>query len=176
LSSEIESAIHLQDYSRKPSIEGVNLINLRRFNDDGGSFTELARIEDGVFTEIPDFKIAQVNFSDMEPNSIKAFHVHRKQTDVWFVPPSDKILLVLADLRQDSPTNGTLMRIIVGDGNPRLVVIPPGVAHGCKNLGQGKAHLIYFMNEQFSPEADQCDEWRLTWDHFGAALWEVQKG
>ncbi len=174
--AEIEKIVHLQDYKKKSSIDGVRSINLRRFNDDGGSFTELLRIEDGIYAEIEGFKIAQINFSDMEPGTVKAFHIHHKQTDVWFVPPDSKVLLILADLRKDSPTNGNLMRFVIGDGNSRLIVIPPGVAHGCKNLGMNKAHLVYFMNEQFSAEPEQCDEWRLPWDHFGAELWEVQKG
>jgi len=173
---EIEQIVHLQDYGKKPSIEGVRIINLRRFNDEGGSFTELARIENGVFAEVPGFKIAQINFSDMEPQSIKAFHIHRQQTDIWFVPPDSKILLILADLREDSPTSANLMRFVIGDGNSQLIVIPPGVSHGCKNLSQNKAHLIYCMDKQFSTESKQCDEWRLPWDHFGAQLWEIQKG
>lgn len=173
---EIEQVARLQNYGEKSSIEGVGIIKLRRFNDDGGSFTELSRIEDGMFTEVPGFKIAQINFSDMVPQSVKAFHVHRRQTDVWFVPPDSKILLILVDLRADSPTNGNLMRFVIGDCNSQLIVIPPGVAHGCKNIGQEKACLVYFMDQQFSVETEKCDEWRLPWDHFGAQLWEVRKG
>ncbi|MFH1213073.1 MAG: dTDP-4-dehydrorhamnose 3,5-epimerase family protein [Candidatus Neomarinimicrobiota bacterium] len=173
---EIDQVAHRQDYNPKPTIEGVNILPLRRFNDDGGSFTELTRLDNGISQEIKGFSLAQVNFSEMDPQSVKAFHVHRQQTDIWFVPPGSKVLLVLVDLRTDSPSNGKLMRLIIGDGNSKLVVIPPGVAHGCKNLGCGKAQLIYFMDKQFSAQADQCDEWRLPWDHFGADLWEVQKG
>ena len=36
----------------------------------------------------------------MDPGVIKAFHLHRRQTDVWFVPPGDKMLLVLLDVRR----------------------------------------------------------------------------
>jgi dTDP-4-dehydrorhamnose 3,5-epimerase len=173
--TEIEQKVHLQDYSRKPSIEGVQIINLHRFNDDGGSFTELLRLKDGLSAGLDNYYLAQVNFSDMDPDCIKAFHVHRIQTDIWFVPPDSKVLLILADLREDSPTNGSLMRFVTGDGNSRLIVIPPGVAHGCKNLGGNRAHLIYFIDQQFTPEPEQCDEWRLPWDYFGAQIWDVQK-
>jgi len=30
----------------------------------------------------------------MDPGVIKAFHLHRRQTDVWFVPPGDRMLRV----------------------------------------------------------------------------------
>ena len=36
-------AYSIQDYSPVPMIEGVEIVNLRRFNDDGGAMTELAR-------------------------------------------------------------------------------------------------------------------------------------
>ncbi len=176
LKKEIEQIVHLQDYAGKPTIEGVKVITLRRHNDDGGSFTELARITNGDFSGVENFKIAQINFSEMEPQSVKAFHVHRQQTDIWFVPPDSKILLILIDLRENSATNGQRMRLVIGDNNSQLIVIPPGVAHGCKNLGLKKAHLIYFMNKQFSPEPSECDEWRLPWDYFGGEIWEVNKG
>jgi dTDP-4-dehydrorhamnose 3,5-epimerase len=95
---------------------------------------------------------------------------------VWYVPPSDKLLLVLADVRKGSPTEGLVMRTVLGDGNSRLVRIPPGVAHGCKNLRPAApTAIIYFVDVQFSTD-EQCDEGRLPWDHFGAAIWDVERG
>ncbi len=165
-----------QDYSPKKRIEGVEIVELKRFNDDGGSMTELGRLEQGVHKQLPGFVVRQINFSVLEPLAIKAFHMHRRQTDVWFVPPGDKILLVLADVRAGSPTEGQVMRFVLGDGNSRLVRIPPGVAHGCRNLRPATTStIIYFVDVQFTVD-EQCDEGRLPWDHFGAQLWEVERG
>jgi dTDP-4-dehydrorhamnose 3,5-epimerase len=173
---EAAAAYGVQDYSAKPMIAGVELVQLRRFNDDGGSMTELGRLQDGVHADLPGFVVRQVNYSVMEPLAIKAFHLHKRQTDVWFVPPSDKILLVLGDVRAGSATQGMVKRIVLGDGNSRLVRIPPGVAHGCRNLRPAAPSLIvYFVDVQFSTGSD-CDEGRLPWDHFGAAVWEVERG
>lgn len=169
-------AYSVQDYSGTREIEGVEIVTLRRFNDDGGAMTELGRFEGGEVAGLEGFTARQMNYSTMEPLAIKAFHLHRRQTDVWFVPPSDKILLVLADCREGSPTEGQVRRIVLGDGNSRLVRIPPGVAHGCKNLRTAASSaIIYFVDVQFSTD-DQCDEGRLPWDHFGAELWEVERG
>jgi dTDP-4-dehydrorhamnose 3,5-epimerase len=173
---EAAAAYGVQDYSAKPMIAGVELVQLRRFNDDGGSMTELGRLQDGVHAELPGFVVRQVNYSVMEPLAIKAFHLHKRQTDVWFVPPSDKILLVLGDVRAGSATQGLVKRIVLGDGNSRLVRIPPGVAHGCRNLRSAAPSLIvYFVDVQFSTGSD-CDEGRLPWDHFGTAVWEMERG
>ena len=165
-----------QDYSPKQPIEGVEIVELRRFNDDGGAMTELGRFDGGLHKQLPGFEARQMNYSVLEPLAIKAFHLHKRQTDVWYVPPSDKILLVLADVREGSPTEGQVMRFPLGDGNSRLVRIPPGVAHGCKNLRTAQpSAIIYFVDVQFSID-EQCDEGRLPWDHFGAELWEVERG
>lgn len=165
-----------QDYSPKVAIEGVEIVQLKRFNDDGGAMTELGRLDGGVHQQLPGFVVKQVNYSVVEPLAIKAFHLHERQTDVWYVPPSDKILLVLADVRAGSPTEGQRMRVVLGDGNSRLVRIPPGVAHGCRNLRPvSPSTIIYFVDVQFSIGAE-CDEGRLPWDHFGTEVWEVERG
>jgi len=174
--AQAETAFSVQDYAKKGEIDGVQLVELRRFNDDGGAMTELGRLDEGVHQALPGFVVRQINYSVLEPLAIKAFHLHRRQTDVWYVPPSDKLLLVLADVRAGSPTEGLVRRYVLGDGNSRLVRIPPGVAHGCRNLRPAiPSAIVYFVDVQFSAGAD-CDEGRLAWDHFGADLWEVERG
>ena len=41
--AEAQAQYAKQDYSPKQPIEGVEIVELRRFNDDGGSMTELGR-------------------------------------------------------------------------------------------------------------------------------------
>lgn len=173
--TEARGAYSIQDYSPQPQIEGVEIVELRRFNDDGGSMCELARMDSGKLKGLDGFEARQMNYSVMEPQAIKAFHLHKRQTDVWFVPPSDKMLLVLADCREGSKTEGLIKRIVLGDGNSRLVRIPPGVAHGCRNLRTAsQSAIIYFVDVQFSTD-EYCDEGRLPWDHFGSDVWEVER-
>ncbi|MFT5288325.1 MAG: dTDP-4-dehydrorhamnose 3,5-epimerase-like enzyme [Planctomycetota bacterium] len=175
LNNEALQEYSVQDYSKKTTIEGVQIHELRRFNDDGGSMTELGRLDGGFLEGLEGFEARQMNYSVMEPLAIKAFHLHKRQTDVWFVPPSDKMLLVLGDMRKDSPTEGLVQRIVLGDGNSRLVRIPPGVAHGARNLRPAsQSVIIYFVDVQFSM-GDDCDEGRLEWDQFGADVWEVER-
>lgn len=175
LNPQAEDRIRVQQYGAAPSIDGVELVALRRFNDDGGSMSELVRFdgEGGVLGELDGFRPAQLNYSVVQPGTIKAFHLHRRQTDVWFVPPEDRILLVLADMRDGSPSEGARMRRVLGDGRSELVRIPPGVAHGCRNLGGTAARILYVTDLHFSPEPDACDEGRLPWDLFGADVWDV---
>ncbi len=68
------------------------------------------------------------------------------------------------------------MRAVLGDGVSRLVRIPPGVAHGVRNLAAAHGRIIYFTDLHFSPDPDACDEGRLPWDYLGAEVWEAGRG
>src|SRR5713101_2763850 len=176
LSDTAKRAFAQQTYGPAPEIDGVQLVELKRVTDDGGSFMELARLQQGMPAALPGFECRQVNYSEMDPGVIKAFHLHRRQTDVWFVPPDDKMLVVLLDVRAHTKSHGAQRRIVLGDGQSRLLRIPPGVAHGVKNLAPSRGRIIYFVDVQFSPDPDQTEEGRLPWDFAGADIWNVARG
>lgn len=169
------SQLTQQDYTKKQPIEGVQIIELPWFTDDGGFFMELARFEEGIHQQFPDFSIKQVNYSEMMPGVIKATHIHMNQEDIWFVPPSQRLLVGLKDMRKGSESEGVEMRFVMGGGKPRLVYIPRGVAHGAANLWSAPAAIIYFVNNTFSPDPETSDEYRLPWDVFGKEFWEMSK-
>ena len=170
-----KAAFSFQDYTAAPRIEGVEIVDVRRFHDDGGAITELGRLTAGAHAALEGFEVRQFNYSEVEAGAIKAYHLHRRQTDVWYVPPCDRLLLVLHDCRAGSPTEGVTMRFVLGDSTSRLVRIPPGVAHGCRNIAATTGRIIYMVDVQFSTDAD-CDEGRLPWDYLGAEVWEVVRG
>ncbi len=176
LDARAKSAFFYQDYGGSSAIDGVEIVELRRFNDDGGAITELGRLTNGQHGQLPGFEAKQINYSEIEPGVIKAFHLHHRQTDVWYVPPSDRVLLVLHDCRAGSNTEGQTMRFPIGDGRSMLVRIPPGVAHGCRNIGAATARIIYMVDVHFSAVDGETDEGRLPWDHLGADVWELTRG
>ena len=124
INDKARAAFSFQDYAGRVAIDGVQIVELKRFNDDGGAITELGRLDAGVHKQLAGFEARQINYSEMEPEAVKAFHMHHRQTDVWYVPPCDKLLLVLHDCRTGSPTEGKTMRFVLGDGKDRLVLDP----------------------------------------------------
>jgi dTDP-4-dehydrorhamnose 3,5-epimerase len=172
LTNDAEERYRTQDYAPPPRIEGVEVVELRRFNDDSGAMTELARVSSGEVEGLQGFKLAQINDSVVAPGAIKAFHVHRRQTDLWYVPPEHRVLLVLVDVRQGSPSERVVVRMMLGDGHSRLVRVPPGVAHGCRNLGGAAARIVYLTDLHFSADPQRTDEGRLPWDFVGPEIWE----
>jgi dTDP-4-dehydrorhamnose 3,5-epimerase len=83
---------------------------------------------------------------------------------------------VLLDVRAESRSVNVRRRLVLGDGTSRLVRIPPGVAHGVRNVSAARGRIIYFVDTHFSPAPDQCDEGRLPWDFAGAEIWDVIRG
>lgn len=163
-----------QSYARKRAIEGMKLIELKRFTEDGGSFAELLRVAGGAVAGVDGFDLAQVNYSDMEPGVIKAWHVHFRQEDLWFVPPICKLLVGLHDARKGSPSCGVSQRFVMGEGRAQLLLIPRGVAHGAANLSNQRQILMYFVNGQF--DAHEPDEHRLDPFFLGRDFWEIHAG
>jgi dTDP-4-dehydrorhamnose 3,5-epimerase len=133
------------------SIHGVIVNELVTHADERGFFRELIRETDEGFE-----RFGQWSHSLMYPGVTKAWHVHQRQTDWWYVIGAIKAALY--DTREDSPTKGQLMELLMGDGNPNCLKIPPGVAHGCRALE--RSHLLYVTSHVYSPE----DEGRIPHD------------
>lgn len=175
LGPEFQAALTTQEYTKKTPIEGVRLIDLRLMIDDGGSFAELVRFdENGCLLAIPEFKVRQSSYSQVLPGAVKAFHLHYNQEDVWFVPPTDRLLIGLIDARKGSPTYNTSMRFVMGGGKAQLLYIPRGVGHGGANIGTEPATILYYVNQQF--DLNDPDERRLPWDFLGKEFWQITQG
>jgi dTDP-4-dehydrorhamnose 3,5-epimerase len=174
IGEEYRDLLTTQDYSKKETIDGIKIVELKQFSDDSGSFNEVARLNSGLLEDFPDFEPKQVSYSLMEPGTVKAFHLHLKQEDLWFTPPGDKLIIGLVDLRSNSKTYKIEQKVILGGGRALLIYIPRGVAHGAANLTNKSSQIFYFVSEQFNPE--DPDEKRLPWDFLGKDYWEKQPG
>jgi dTDP-4-dehydrorhamnose 3,5-epimerase len=138
-------------------IEGVRLKRLTKHCDDRGFFAELVRDDEPELFA----RFGQASWSMSYPGVIKAFHYHEKQDDLWFFP-SGNAQVVLYDLREDSSTHGETDVYYLGEENPVMLLIPKGVAHGYRVLGQKPATIIYFTTESYN--RDHPDEKRIRWD------------
>lgn len=106
-------------------------------------------------------KFGQTTFTVAYPGTIKAFHWHKKQDDLWFIA-AGRAMIVLYDLRDGSPTKGETQTILADENEPQLVLIPVGVAHGYKALGDKPVLLFYHTTETYN--AASPDEQRISYD------------
>src|SRR4030088_1035234 len=111
----------------RASIDGVVVKELVTHADDRGFFREVIRETDEFFDHF-----GQWSHSMMYPGTAKAWHIHQRQTDWWYVIGAIKVALY--DTREGSTTKGELTEFLMGDGQASCVKIPPGVAHGCRAL------------------------------------------
>jgi dTDP-4-dehydrorhamnose 3,5-epimerase len=137
--------------------------------DDRGYFLEVARLGQGLTAAFPSLS-TQVSAALSYPGTIKAFHFHREQTDLW-VPAVGMFQVALVDLRPESRTFGVKNTLYTGALKPWQILIPPGVGHGYKVVGEQHAVLTYVTNRLYNPQ----DEGRIAYDDAAIAYaWETQ--
>ncbi len=147
-------------------IDGVKIKKLKVHKDipdtrepveKEGHLMEVLRNDEGLLS-----KYGQTTYTVAHPGTIKAFHWHKLQDDLWFIS-SGRAVVVLYDLREDSPTFGETQEILCdGENDPQVILIPVGVAHGYKVLGDKPAHLFYHTTESYN--AQSPDEERIAYD------------
>ena len=114
-------------------IDGVIVKPLRRIPDERGYIMHMLRSNDSEFE-----KFGEIYFSTIYPDAIKAWHLHKEMTLNYAVVVG-MIKLVLYDDRSDSPSNGEIQELFLGQENYQLVRIPPYVWNGFKAVGNQMA-------------------------------------
>lgn len=131
---------------RSGEVEGVVVRELRRFADGRGWLSELFR-EDEVKGE---FRPAMAYVSTTLPGVRRGPHEHREQADYFcFVGPSS-FELRLWDNRPGSATYGNVLTLVAGEANPLSIIIPAGVVHAYRNVGDVPGFVINLPNRLYA--------------------------
>jgi dTDP-4-dehydrorhamnose 3,5-epimerase len=139
-------------------IAGVYVAEPSIFGDERGVFVETYRREWFPLGR----EMIQANRADRQQGCIVGLHYHLHQADYWYVP-FGRARVVLHDLRNGSPTDGSTLTLDLGareDGthDHRGVFIPPGVAHGFAALTD--MTITYLVDGYYNP----ADELGVAWD------------
>ena len=138
------------------AIDGIILKKLNVIPDERGWLMEILRCDDLFFE-----KFGQVYLTTAYPNVVKAWHYHKKQTDN-FTCIHGMMKVVLYDARKKSPTYKSLMELFIGEQNPLLISVPPGVYHGFKAIGEKTAYFLSIPTLPYNYK--KPDEFRLPPD------------
>jgi dTDP-4-dehydrorhamnose 3,5-epimerase len=130
-------------------MEGIQLIPLRRFEDERGWFCELRRE-----SRLPR-RTVQTNVSFSRKGVIRGLHYHARGQDDLFACLQGTARVVVLD-RQ----TGETFTQDIGDENPVAVYIPGHYAHGFEALSD--LLFCYHVTEEYDP-ADP-DENEVPWD------------
>jgi dTDP-4-dehydrorhamnose 3,5-epimerase len=147
---------------RTTGIVGVQLRELRLFDDERGSFAETYRRE---WLPAGAREMVQSNLSRSRRGVLRGMHYHRGQADYWVVLEG-RAFVGLLDLRAGSPTHGNRLEVEMDGEAPRGMYIPPGVAHGF--AARTHLTLLYFVDAYYDAEAP--DEHGIAWDDPGLGI------
>jgi len=133
-------------------IKGIIIKKLNKYPDDRGWLTEIFR-EDEL-----DFKPAMSYVSMTKPGVIRGPHEHKEQSDCFiFTGPGD-FELYLWD------KEGAHDILQVGEKNPTLVIVPPGVVHGYKCVSDVDAMSINLPNRLYKGKNKQEEIDEIRWE------------
>jgi dTDP-4-dehydrorhamnose 3,5-epimerase len=126
-----------------PPIPGVRIVPLKKYADSRGWLTELFRQD-----ELPQgFEPTMGYLSVTHPGIARGPHEHRDQTDC-FAFLSGEFELILWENRPGLPEHRA--SLLVGENNPVLAFVPPGVVHAYRNVGSSDAFVLNFPDRLYA--------------------------
>jgi dTDP-4-dehydrorhamnose 3,5-epimerase len=93
-------------------------------------------------------KFGQAYITTAYPGVVKGWHHHRVQTD-HFCVVKGMMKVVLYDRREESETFGEINEFFMGEHNPIVLKIPPGVFHGFKCISETEAICLNLPTEVY---------------------------
>lgn len=142
------------------AFRGAVLIRPEVHTDDRGSFHRVVDVhelgERGLET-----RIAQVSaVTNRLAGTVRGMHYqtspHDEAKTLWCTRGS--VFDVLVDLREDEPTYGSWVPVLLRADEPTALHVPRGVAHGYQTLEDG-ASLAYLISTPHHPESSRSLSW-----------------
>lgn len=143
----------------KTKIDGVFIIDTKKFSDERGYFQEIYKETD--FKEAGlDYRFVQDNQSRSKKGVLRGLHYQINHPQAKLVRVIEgEVFDVAVDLRKNSPTFGQWIGIILSEENMKQILIPRGFAHGFLVLSE-YATFCYKCDDVYHPN----DEGGISWD------------
>lgn len=138
----------------RQKIEGVWIIEPKRFGDARGYFSETFKLEEFAKV-IGDVKFIQDNESFSSRGVLRGLHFQKGEySQAKLVRVSQGAVLdVAVDLRKNSPTFGQHVAVELSHENGRQLFIPRGFAHGFVVLSD-VAQFQYKVDNVYAPQSE----------------------
>ncbi len=146
-------------------INGVVVIEPKRYGDERGYFAETYRETDFVEAGL-DYRFVQDNQSRSKKGVLRGLHFQKTHPQAKLVRCIEgEVYDVCVDLRQNSPTFGRYVGVVLSAANGNQFMIPRGFAHGFLVLSE-YATFCYKCDEIYHPE----DEGGIIWNDPGIGI------
>ena len=139
----------------QPTMDGVVVTPLAKLADPRGWLTELFRDDELP----PGFDPVMGYISVTHPGVARGPHEHADQSD-GFAFVSGSFQLHLWENRRGKPFTSAVLE--VGEANPVFVIVPPGVVHAYRNVGDSDAFVLNFPDRLYKGpgKSESADEIR----------------
>ena len=108
-----------------------------------------------------DRAVTQVHVTTTFPERIRAWGLHQMSTDRLFVV-AGLVKIAVFDGRLNSGSHGRVTEMVLSDRNRGLLIVPPNLYHGWKNIGVTDAIIINMPTEMYN--YDEPDALDMPWD------------
>jgi dTDP-4-dehydrorhamnose 3,5-epimerase/CDP-3, 6-dideoxy-D-glycero-D-glycero-4-hexulose-5-epimerase len=149
------------------TIKGLKIISSKVLEDNRGSFVKT--FNDKIFkSHSINFNVKETYFSVSHKNVIRGMHFQIPPHDhikIVYVP-AGRILDVVLDLRNSSPTYGETYSVELTAKNGKAILIPCGLAHGFKSL-EDNTITTYMQTSCYAPDHDggiRYDSLNFDWN------------
>lgn len=154
------AALALAPSSIPPVIDRIEVIPLRKFEDERGWFLELHRR-----SRVPE-QMVQTNLSFSRKGVIRGLHYHERGQSDLFACLQGTARVVALDRE-----SGEIFTLDIGDDNPVAVFVPGRLAHGFEALTD--VLFCYHVTQEY--DAADPDEHEIPWnDPRVIDVWETQ--
>lgn len=152
------------------AIPDVVLMTPKVFGDERGFFMETFRQEEFI-KRCGNYQFVQDNHSSSKKGILRGLHYQHKQPQGKLVRVTKgEVFDVAVDMRQNSPTFGEWVGVLLNETNKQLLWIPPGFAHGFYVTSE-MAEFQYKCTDYYAPG----DEYSLLWNDPAVAIeWPLQ--
>lgn len=137
--------------------EGAKLQRIITHTDDRGTVFELLDPR----SELSDDPIVFSYCFTIRPGVVKGWGLHERHEDRYALLFGE-LEVVLYDERPGSPTEGLVAKVVLSEHDRQALVIPRGVWHADRNIGQRDAVVVNFPTIQY--DRDAPDKLRLPLD------------
>lgn len=139
-------------------IKDLIIKELNKYEDERGWLSEIYRSDE------LEYKPSMAYISVTNPGISRGPHEHVYQSDCFvFVGPGN-FDLYLWDRREGSETKEEHIKISVGEDNPSMVIVPPGVVHGYKCVGDKPAYSVNFPDKLYKGEGKKEEIDEIRWE------------
>ena len=147
------------------AIDGVYLIEPKRYGDERGYFAETYRESDFRSAGL-DYRFVQDNQSRSKKGVLRGLHFQRMHPQAKLVRVIEgEVFDVAVDLRRNSTTRGKWVGAVLTAEKGNQLMIPRGFAHGFLVLSD-YATFCYKCDEIYHPE----DEGGILWNDPGIGI------